>query len=88
MKKVDEAIANQYWDDKDEARKNIPAVVKPDASNEKVNDVDSEALGKLQEDMERYTDGEINKLKESFEGRINYFDETLMKFIDYIQDLV
>lgn len=38
--------------------------------------------------METYIDGEISKLRKLFEGKINYFDDTLMNHIGDIQALV
>ena len=51
-------------DQAEERRKNMPVLAKVEEMNQNVGDADSEALGKLQEEMYSYTEKEIKNLKE------------------------
>jgi len=68
-KVVGEAAANWRFEEAEEKKRNNPVLAKVEEMGQNVGDADSEALGKLQEEMTQFTEQEVGKLRAETEER-------------------
>ena len=69
-KSIGEAAANWRFEEAEERKRNNPVLAKVEQTGENVGDADSEALGKLQEEMTAFTEQEVGKLRAETEQRV------------------
>jgi len=72
-KVIGEAAASWKFEEAEERKKNNPTLVKTEEMGQNVGDADSEALGKLQEEMTYFVDKEISNLKKNTEQILKEF---------------